>query len=135
MSLVKSITALAVLTCAGGFAALVEAGAPPGLVSDTVTISNGESMAIGTLTEAVEGTDGAIIEFTNLFGVFPTGNSALYGSYTVLTQPDGTISDVFGVIPRVTSGLGPVGPAANFDFALFSDGEIGSTTVPTQFVN
>jgi hypothetical protein len=137
MSFRRSITAFAVLICAGSFAALVEAQPAP--VSDAAVFSKpGVSDETFSLLEPEP--SGVILEVLGLFGVSPTGNPAQYGNYTVLTEPDGTISDVFGVIPALPLCLSlslicDVLDSEAFDFAFFSDTEIGGTTVPSEFIN
>jgi PEP-CTERM motif len=63
---------------------------------------------------------------TILNSVNPAGNTALFGSYTVLTEPDGSISDVFGVVSFPGSPLG---------IGYSSAPESGMTTVPSFFIN
>ena len=120
MSFLKSVTALAGLVWITGFA---PSAAAQLTASDTVTFSTQGGSITFSSSEATEG----FAVFILIAGIGPTGNSALYGSYTVLTEPDGTISDVFGVVPVDT-----IGPS---NFAFFSDSETGSTTVPSQFIN
>ena len=121
MSFLKSVTALAGLVWITGFA---PSAAAQLAASDTVTFFRPQGAPFSfTLFEETEG----VATFTLIAGVAPTGIAALFGSYTVLTEPDGTISDVFGVVPVDT--IGPV------NFAFFSDSETGSTTVPSQFIN
>ena len=120
MSFLKSVTALAGLVWITGFA---PSAAAQLTASDTVTFSTQGGSITFSSSEATEG----FAIFILIAGIGPTGNSALYGSYTVLTEPDGTISDVFGVVPVDT-----IGPS---NFAFFSDSETGSTTVPSQFIN
>src|SRR5436309_1659821 len=91
MSFLKSVIALAGLVWITGFAPSAAAQLPP---SDTVTIFiQGVPIPV-PFPEAIEGTEGVLVVFTLITGVAPTGNAALFGSYTVLTEPDGTISDV-----------------------------------------
>ena len=121
MSFLKSVTALAGLVWITGFA---PSAAAQLVVSDIVTFS---SIFGGGVTFVFsEATEGFVV-LRNIAEVAPTGDAAQYGNYTVLTEPDGTISDVFGVVPVDSSGA--------FNFAFFSDSETGSTTVPSQFIN
>ena len=121
MSFLKSVTALAGLIWITGFA---PSAAAQFAVSDTVTFFSTQGPPFSISSPEI--TEGLLI-FMEINDVMPTGNAALYGSYTVLTEPDGTISDVFGVVPVDT-----IGPS---NFAFFSDSETGSTTVPPQFIN
>ena len=94
-------------------------------VSDTVFFfQRGQLVLSFPLTETGEG---GLTTFFLLLGVSPTGNPAQYGSYTVLTEPDGTISDVMGVVPGNVMGT--------FNLAFSSDAETGLTMVPSAFIN
>ena len=122
MSFLKSASVLVGLVWAASFAAPVAAQATP---SDTVRFFlNGVPFFSFPLSE---GQEPVTVTFLSLMGVDPTGDATRYGSYTILTEPDGTISDVFGVVPTGAPGA--------FDFAFFSDAEIGSSSVPAAFVN
>jgi hypothetical protein len=101
------------------------AGGPVPPVSDSATFSNPGSVPI--VVSLLEGQEGIVI-FGLLFGVSPTGDPARYGNFTELIEPDGTISDVFGVVPSLSA-------STTFDFAFFSDTETGTMTVPSAFLN
>src|SRR5260370_7069880 len=60
-------------------------------VSDTMTLSQVGGI---TVTLPFEG----LTEVVSVLSIAPTGNAAQFGSPTVLLEPDGRISDVFGVI-------------------------------------
>jgi hypothetical protein len=121
MSFLKSVTVLAGLVWITAFA---PSAAAQLAVSDTLTfIIQGQTFTF----PFGEATEPSTFIVTSFFGLAPTGNPATYGSYTVLTEPDGTISDVFGVVPVDSSG--------GFNFAFFSDSETGTATVPSQFIN
>ncbi|TMH00966.1 MAG: PEP-CTERM sorting domain-containing protein [Betaproteobacteria bacterium] len=122
MSFFKSATVLVGLIWAASFAAPVAAQAT---TSDTVSFFlNGVPFASFPLSEGQEPTT---LTLLSIMSVAPTGDATRYGSYTILTEPDGTISDVFGVVPASVQG--------SFNFAFFSDSEIGTSSVPAAFVN
>src|SRR5436190_8862755 len=91
---------------------LVALPAQAQVVSDTLSVFNpGGSVFISA--PASEGSEATGISF-----VAAAFDPAQFGNYTVLLEPDGTISDVFGIasVPGVGAGL-----------ALASDGATGVT--------
>jgi hypothetical protein len=86
---------------------------------DTVTAFNPNGSIFNTIS-AFEGFESGI------FGIVVDIDPAQFGNYTVLTEPDGTFSDVFGLFQQSTGGL---------FLGFMSDGESGLTSVPPEFVN
>ncbi len=114
MSMARRLSAVAAFLLA-----TLPAAAQVPIFSDTMTIGN-VSLSAG---ESVEG--------LNIFtiGGSPSGDPSQFGNYTVLTEPDGSISDVFGVVRDPSPDL-----TGTF-LAYISDGEGGLSSVPAVFVN
>lgn len=92
--------------------------------SDILIIRNGTNDVVGTIPLS-EPEPALVTAFTTI-GAVDAGNAALFGSYTILTEPDGSISDVFGVVSFIGQPLG---------IGYFSAPESGATTVPSFFIN
>ena len=104
--------------------ATVPARAVP--ISDTLTFFQDSNSLSFSITETAD--EGNFIHILTLLNdISPTGDPAQFGFPTVLLEPDGSISDVFGVVEA------DAGYDNDFNFAFFSDGETGLSSVPTQF--
>ena len=118
------LVAVAALILSSSLPATAQLG--PGESDRLLILQNG--VDFGQPLSILEANETGIIglAFLSINSVSPAGNAALFGSYTVLTEPDGTISDVFGVFSVPNSPLG---------IGFFSAPESGATTVPVFFIN
>lgn len=108
---------------------LALAGALPATaqVSDTARLlQNGVDVITPITFTEPESTNGVMV---SIFASGGLGNPAQYGNYTVLTEANGNLSDVFGVVPA------PAGEAGPFGIAFFSASDTGVLSVPTAFIN
>jgi hypothetical protein len=95
-------------------------------ISDTFTFfQNGVLFGPAPEAEGSPFDQGRPVALISLGGLIISPDLAQYGDYTVLTEADGSISDVFGVV-----FLG-----GGFFLGFDSDLEVGIPSVPTEFVN